>query len=1254
MFRPILFKEKSVYELILMKNRHEELTDIPIEFVNDIVFEMGTYVQEPTKITLTIPSHLERNGKLEEVYVYNAIKGKMQLKLFIDDKQYMFSIEEESVTETDTICTKQLTAYERQYKFNNTDFYIATDVATRQLYKPSNETSEVADGMLNWFEQQTGWTVRNITDKARKEIQMCSETERVDLGVIDKTVTDVIINNMYVNISALDNKPLKMKIVAHCQVYDANNREYTDQTLTFEFKTLPYPVRKIDAKYVSTKNNFYGIEFTLTHDNGNVTRQEFPFVNCKNLRLVMSMAVQWELGNLVENQVTKFRTFDTTATNWMDMLNKICEAFDVIILFDSANECIDVCHREEFGEMTNIALTYDNAVKEITKQRKLDQLVTRLTVESSNTSIASVNVLGTDYVECFDYFIDNGIMSNELQHALSEYDKLLVEKDAEFSQLLLQKHEKDQALILANSQLVSIEGKYTYENTILTAYVKDFSDEKARLAKETQVSGGSLPLFEKRLADQKVIVANLEQQVKDKLREIQTLKDECASLDGRLTNIGIEIQKENAVYGGIKLFNNDLLKELSDYIIEKAITDDVHLTALATYNYTKEQIKKYQKPIIDFSIDSSVEFIKRTGQTLSNCIFLGAKMEIEDKGNEITNADGTVSLYGFTIDPNKDDVSSLSFTNGAEAPESALKSISKTTQTVKATKSLTDYYKAVWQQISTNVVDLEKILNEGLDLAAQKVRSQSEKNIIDMSEAGIFLIDAENNDEQLALINDLIAMTDDRWETCRVAISPEGIMAEELIGKIIIGEKLYLGNGENSFKVDKVGNTYGIFISNIKDAVANLRIFLGLDKNNRPSLQFFREGLTEDDFTSDDQSKKDQLTQIFLGVNNNNETTLIMKNETNNQIVISPNGMFSCYQVNDRDNFDYTHPFKSYFYIPSTLDKDTNSDKINVDATLIVRLEHFRAFSRTAQSKTIDLKSTNSTKFELQTTNDGDIECNTTETTSFEAKSTTSGADNINTTETKSFDAVSTGGSGTVDITMSVSLSGLSGSAGNASVAGTSGTYTYLPDGYSGNAVTSSGPKSLTDDMSSHWHTVPFAHGHNVNCGSHSHSISVSGSASGSGSADNHTHKFTVPTHSHGIKLPGHTHKFTVPTHSHGIKIPSHSHKYTIPEHAHTISMPPHSHEAIYGIYETNYIPTCSIYINGTKIADLNDRQEKTYTIKISASQFQAFKTGTNEIEIRSTENINTDGNTELGEEQVGGLCRGSFTLFWGGYYNYN
>ena len=70
-----------------------------------------------------------------------------------------------------------------------------------------------------------------------------------------------------------------------------------------------------------------------------------------------------------------------------------------------------------------------------------------------------------------------------------------------------------------------------------------------------------------------------------------------------------------------------------------------------------------------------------------------------------------------------------------------------------------------------------------------------------------------------------------------------------------------------------------------------------------------------------------------------------------------------------------------------------------------------------------------------------------------------------------------------------------------------------------------------------------------------------------------------------------------------------------------------------------------------TKIANLYDKQEKTYTIKITASQFQAFDTGVNEIEIVSIENINPVGNKN--EEKVGGLCRASFTMFWGGYYQY-
>ena len=1208
MFRPATYKSENEYELVLMRNRREELIDIPLEYVESIDFEMGTHLQQPTKLTLTIPSHLTRGTGLIEYPLYNMIKGKMQLRLKVNGKTYRLSIEEESVKETSTIHTKTFVAYEIFYKFNTTDFAIATDIATRQLYKSSTETVEVSDGMLNWFEQQcTGWKVGTITNRAKSELTMCSETRRVDLSRVDKTVTDEIFNQN-VSISALENKPLNMKLVMSCTVYASDGKKYVDQNLEFEFINLPYAIKNIRANYSSTNKHFYGITFTITHTNDHVTKHEYAFVNCKNVRLVANMAIEYELGNLVERQVTKYRTFDTTVTTWMNMLQQIAESFDVIILFDSGNYRINVCHREEFGELTNVHLSYDNALREITKQRKLNEIVTRLTVESQNTTIAGVNVLGTDYVECYDYFINSGIMSTELQNALTRYNTLLEQKDIEFQLLLVQKHDADQALSLANSQLVSLQGKYSTEKSILSGYVKTVSDEQAKPEKDRD--SDKIGQFSAKLKKQQETVAALEKQVEDKLAEVQRCKDNAASLENQLVAIGQSIKKENTGY-----FTEDLLLELSDYLIEKAITDDTHLTAHGVYEYVCNQIKEYQKPIIDFNVSSSMEFIKRTGRKVTDCVFIGAKMGIEDKAREITD-EGTVTLYGFTIVPSTDEVKNIKFMNGGKTPDSPLKQVSKVAQDVKATKSMTDFYKSTLQQIKENNPDVAKIIEEGLDLAAQKVRSRTESNIIEIDEAGIFLIDAYNENEQLALINDLIAMTTDRWKTCRVAISPEGIMAEELIGKIIIGEQLYLGNDTNSFKIDKDGNAYGMFMYSKKNDLASLRVFLGIDKDNQPKLMFFDEGVY--DFNNEEQRK--QYLRIFLGVNEKNETTLIMKNEQSNSVVISPSGMFSCYQISDRDSFDTNNPFKSHFYIPSTLDNAFS-------AKLIVTLQPFRAYSKTAKSA----------KENVQTTEDGDIACNTTETRSFEAVSTESGVDKISTTETRSFEAVSTGGSGTVNISMNVTLSGLTGGAGNTYVGGTGSVNSTTGEAFSSGGRTTGAPNgSINDDSGNidlnthtHWVKLTHSHGISVDCGQHKHPITVSGSASGSGSADDHKHKFTVPTHSHEIKLPGHKHKFTVPTHDHGINLPSHKHE---------IVLEGHTHEAVYGIYEETSIPNCSIYINGVKFKDINGNNtgnDITYEFDIT-SNFKALQSGVNILEFRTS-----------------GLARASFTMFWGGYYDY-
>ena len=568
-------------------------------------------------------------------------------------------------------------------------------------------------------------------------------------------------------------------------------------------------------------------------------------------------------------------------------------------------------------------------------------------------------------------------------------------------------------------------------------------------------------------------------------------------------------------------------------------------------------------------------------------------MEVEDKAGDITNEDGTVMLYGFSIVPKTNTVSNFKFTNSAKVPDSPLKQVSKTSQAVKATKAMTDFYKSTLQKVKDQNPDVAKILEEGLDLAAQKVRSRTEQNIIEIDEAGIFLIDANNENEQLALINDLIAMTTDRWKTSRVAISPEGIMAEQLIGKVIIGEDLYIGNDTNSFKISKdPSGAYGMFMYTKKNDVDNLRIFLGIDSDGKPKLELFDEGV----YDFNDEESRQRFLRVFLGVDKNDISVLKLYSKQGNKLVLSPDGMYNCYQISDRDSFDYNHSFKSYFYIPETLTE-------TFDAKLIVRLEKFRAYSKTANSTKINLKSTESEKINL--------------------KSTESETINLTSTETKSFEAKSTEGSGSIKL--NVTLSGLSGGAENTYVGGSGSVNSTTGEAFSSGGRTTGAPNGSANndpgniDLNTHTHWVKLTHSHgiSVDCGQHKHTISVSGSASGS--ADDHWHKFQVPTHSHSIVMPGHSHNIVMPSHSHDIV------------------MPEHDHALVYGIYETNRIPTCRVSINGKDLM-VSMTEEKVYEFDIT-TDFKGFRSGINEIEFRTTD--------------INGLGRASFTLFWGGYYNY-
>jgi len=832
MFRPIYFKENDC-KLILMKNRHEELIEINLD-VNEV--EKVTFnVEEPATMIINVPMYINRfMGSTDQKIknpVFDLIKGKMQLVLEINNDKYKFFVDSIKENEKKEGSVKTITCREWQQTLSKINCNMKEGVITRQLYRGTNQL-EVGEGMLDLFVNSCkGWSVGHVDQKAQQELTMTASSEKVILYE-NLTIDEVKVNttdepnnwlfNRDISINIGD-KPLNMTISWDTTVYDTNGKVYINATNEHNFSNLPYAVKNIKAEYIVTPRYPYGIKYTITYINDTTEEFSFAFINCKGLKLVAkTVNVVYELGDFVENWVTKYRSFQAQTTSWLTMLSQIEEMFDCIITFDSYNQIINAYDKSTFGKETGLYLSYDNALKEITKEKKIEDIVTRLVVESNNTSIASVNPLGTDYIESFKYFQNAGIMSNELTYAMEQYDKLLALKDKEFDTIKIDLYAKNQQITLVTGRLTSLENKLTAENAILSSYIK-FKNDAPENEKDA---------WAKKQAEQQAIVADLELQIALAKKELEKLNKEADALQKSLTQIGIDIKKENAVFNGEKLFSEALLLELSDYIIESTISDEVYLTSTALYNHAKKTLDDMQSVVVDFSIaDANVDFLNRlrTPNGFGDFIFLGAKVDIEDRSGELVGTDGRVILYGFDYNPKLNRITNLQFTNNKEKPVSALKAIGNIRQAVNATKSLTDFYKSTWEQTRDQVIDVGNIINNGLDLAAQKIRSQTSKNIIDMTEAGIFLIDAKDTKNQLGMINDLICMTDDKWKTSRIAISPEGIIADQLIGRVILGQELYISNGDFGFLVRENGLT-------IRDKAGSDKIFLGLN-NGEPTFK---------------------------------------------------------------------------------------------------------------------------------------------------------------------------------------------------------------------------------------------------------------------------------------------------------------------------------------------------------------------------------------------------------------------------------
>lgn len=869
-------------ELILMKNIREELAVIPVEYVNSITYDMTTYM----KLDLQIPNQIKRGGLTLDYPLYNQIKGKQQIILSINGQKSKLIIDDKiDVIETSKGKIKKVYAYGYERSLEKKTFLTGTSI-TRQLYRKPDEEVEVSEGILNLFEQQTNWKVGYVDEMAQKETHQYNETLTTVLHTsfaIDEVEKDKFFWGRTLK------KPIKkgqtFTLHQNGLVAMKDNLIRDKQSFSHTF-TAVKEIQSIVARYSSDSTYRFGITYTFNYTDGTSDAFKAPFTNVLGFKVTIeSIECAVQTGEFIEKLVTRYRYFEQTSTHWYPFLmSEVAEAFDCVFVFDNYNQIVHCYHKDNFGGDSGLYMSFENGIKEINKTHQIGNIVTRLYVESPNVMISEENKLGTEYVECFDFYKREGLMSDELVTALDRYDALLDEKQVEWLKVKLEKSKADQLLVEKQTQLTKAQERYKVENGILAAYVK----EAENISKEKQ-------------QEQSLLVKQIDREIQTLLKEINGtngLKAKVEACQTQMVQIGEAIQKQNARDKQGKIFTDLDLEELEEYVIEGSIENDYYLTAYALYQHALEKIQDMNDVAIDFSI--TVENLLRKiihPQGWQSVLGIGERIYLDDL--EIRDERGFIQLTGFTFNPNKFEISQLKFTNNKE-PKSDIKTIGDIARKTAATSHMTNYWKDVWKDAQTNNVHVSEMLKNGLDAAAMAVRARNSVNKIDITEAGIFIQDAEKPENQVALMSGLIAITEDGWETSKTAISAEGVVAETIIGRLLLGDKLLIGNEDNTFVINPGG----------------LSVY---------------------------DPKSTQEERIFLGIRDGKAQLRLYSSKGDKNLVLSEDGLFNVIPISAMDNFDKDHPLECNFYIGSNI-------KSVHEFNLRVKLSKFRGYTKGAAS----------------------------------------------------------------------------------------------------------------------------------------------------------------------------------------------------------------------------------------------------------------------------------------------------------------
>lgn len=807
MFRNFnLYRQPVEDKIVIYKNIRHRLGVINEEWIDKIVYKH----KDISQFNLTIPQYIGKEKK------YNPIYDKVFSGQFIiinDTEKYILREKQGNVFKKDG--KKMFTCYSYEKTFENKR--VSIDGGNYQLI--SNDVI-VTEGILETVLGFTRYKIGKVDHDAMYQLQMAEDTETLELykDYIKENVQyeqllwekdfniDIGDNPLYININYLN-----IKTTNNGTVVKDGEKVYT--TFTDAFYT---GIKHIKCYYVTEEANRWACKYVITLKDNEIQEFIYPFTNITGYNVKFDVELTYGLGTYTEQELIKLPYFDTIDDSILNVLRDIEEAFDCTLDFDHINRVINVIANKNIGITKGTLLSFDTNVLELNMEEDSVIPSALKVIGKDNLSISSENIFGGDMIYNYDYYMK--FMSKECKSAWERYIELITIKKEEFRMLKDNRQILNNRLIRLDSEIKALEKKIAYTKSLLSTFV-------AQEDKDNQ-------------ATTKAELDELETKFNELQRNRNDLKSQIQRYDDDILVIAQALNKETAKDGQGKIFTEDDLDELDSYTVVESLEDDYYTVPSALYLESERILKDKVIPKYEWKLKSTD--ITKVSSNWRKDITLGDLFKTEGKVRSSIGED-RVRLVEFTYIPSKKQITSLEFTN-KDKKDDVLKKYANSGRKVSGNNNVINSWNQIIQDamLSNNFVD--NIIKQGLDITATEIRNRTGDNIMEISNAGIYIINKIDKNKQLFLGNSVISFTNDGFASSKNCLTPEGLIADVVVGKLLMGSELIIcttdetGEASNSFYIgniknrepNKNGSNFGLRIA---DKDNKERIFIGLEKD---------------------------------------------------------------------------------------------------------------------------------------------------------------------------------------------------------------------------------------------------------------------------------------------------------------------------------------------------------------------------------------------------------------------------------------